>query len=88
MGLIARPGHLDEAERLAADDSLAMAFSRPLDEEALRWQVAQLDTLAPREFVNFDLRRQQAAKAARVVGRVGQVVEQTLPICAACKTPP
>jgi hypothetical protein len=63
VGLIALPGRLDQAERLARQDPLAMAFSRPQDEEALHWQVAQLDTVAPREFVSFDIRQQQAARA-------------------------
>jgi hypothetical protein len=63
VGLLARAGYLDQAERLARQDPLAMAFSRPHDEQSLRWQVAQLETLAPREFVSFDTRQQQAARA-------------------------
>jgi hypothetical protein len=72
VGLIAKPGHLDQAERIARQDPLAMAFSRPHDEQTLRWQVAQLDTLAPREFVGFDVRQQQAAKALDLWAELGE----------------
>lgn len=63
VGLIAHAGYLERAERLARQDPLTLAFSRPHDEESLRWQVAQLATLAPREFVSFDVRQQQAARS-------------------------
>jgi len=63
VGLLARAGRLDHAEKLARQDSLAMAFSRPLDAESLRWQLEQLAALKPREFVDFQSRQRQAALA-------------------------
>ncbi len=63
VGLIARSGYLERAERLARQDPLALAFSRPHDDASLRWQLAQLATLAPREFVGFETRQRQAAQA-------------------------
>ncbi len=63
VGLIARSGFLQEAERLAESDPLCKAFSRPHDDKAFRWQLEQLHGLAPREFVNFQTRQRQAAEA-------------------------
>jgi CheY-like chemotaxis protein len=63
VGLIARDGHFEQAERLARLDGLAKAFARPHDDRAFRWQLDQLATLAPDEFVGFAVRQRQAATA-------------------------
>jgi hypothetical protein len=63
VGLVARNGYFDRAERLARLDPLAKAFARPHDDKAFRWQLDQLNTLAPREFVDFPTRQRQAAEA-------------------------
>jgi len=63
VGLIARSGHLARAEELAARDPLVLAFSRPHDEVAVAWQVERLGTLAPRGFVPFEARQNQAGTA-------------------------
>ena len=42
---------------------MAKAFSRPHDDKTFRWQLDQLGSLAPREFVNFQTRQRQAAEA-------------------------
>jgi len=63
VGLITRRGHLARAEELAARDPLVLALSRPHDDEAVAWQVERLGTLAPRAFVPFEERKQQAAAA-------------------------
>ena len=61
IGVLARSGSIDQAKRIAGEDPLAMAFSRPHTPEAVAWQVNQLATLGPREFVGFDERQSQAA---------------------------
>ncbi len=72
VGLIAREGHLQEAERLATTDPLARAFSRPHDDAAFRWQLEQLGTLAPREFVGFAARQRQAAQALDLLAELAR----------------
>ncbi len=42
---------------------MAMAFSRPHTDEAIKWQVERLATLSPREFVDHAERQLQAADA-------------------------
>jgi CheY-like chemotaxis protein len=64
VGLIARAGYLEQAERLARQDPLALAFSRPHDEPSARWQVAQLAALAPREFVSLCWQRPTRRRAS------------------------
>jgi hypothetical protein len=68
IGLVARWGRLPQARRIAAEDPLSMAFSRPQDPEAVRWQLAQLATLAPRQFVGARERQAQALRAMRCLG--------------------
>jgi len=63
VGLIARAGRFDKAERLAERDPMAKAFARPHDDQAFRWQLDQLATLAPEAFVDFDERQRQAAQS-------------------------
>ena len=65
IGLLARWGSLAQMQRIARDDRLCMAFSRPHDPEAVRWQLDQLATLAAREFVGFQERQLQAVRAMR-----------------------
>ncbi len=63
IGLLARSGRLEQAEHLARDNSLCLAFSRPHTREAVEWQLRQLAALAPRDFVPLAERRAQAAGA-------------------------
>ncbi len=63
IGLVARAGFLERAERIAERDPLVIAFSRPLDAEAARWQLGQLTALTPREFVGFSERLALAVRA-------------------------
>jgi hypothetical protein len=63
IGLVARAGFLKRAERIAADDALAIAFSQPIDAEAARWQLGRLMALTPRENVGFSERQAMAVRA-------------------------
>jgi hypothetical protein len=63
IGLVARAGFLKRAERIAADDPLALAFSQPIDAEAARWQLGRLTALVPQEFVGFSERQDLAVRA-------------------------
>jgi hypothetical protein len=63
IALVARSGYLQRAERIAANDPLPLAFSRPLDAATARWQLSQLNAVAPREFVGFSERQSMAVRA-------------------------
>jgi hypothetical protein len=63
IGLVARAGFLQRAERIAEDDPLAIAFSKPIDAEAARWQLNRLTGVTPREFVGFSEREDLAQRA-------------------------
>jgi hypothetical protein len=63
VGLIARAGWFDVADRVAGRQANTLSFARPHDEEAFRWQLDQLGTLSPREFVVYEERQSQAARA-------------------------
>ena len=65
MGILARWGRLQQAQRIAREDPLSMAFSRPQDPQAVRWQLAQLATLEPRQFVDARQRQAEALRAMR-----------------------
>ena len=72
VGLVSRSGHFHEAERLAGLDPLAKAFSRPRDDAAFRWQLEQLATLRPRDFVGFAARQRQAAEALDLLAELAR----------------
>ena len=72
VGLIARRGYFDRAERLAESDPLAKAFARPHDDKTFRWQLDQLATLRPEEFVGFDARQREAAEALDLLGELSR----------------
>ena len=72
VALVARPGYLDDAERLARMDPLCKAFSRSLDEKTFKWQYEQLALLAPREFVDYKTRQQQATRALELLAELSQ----------------
>jgi CheY-like chemotaxis protein len=63
VGILAPAGHLPAAQRVAARDPLAIAFSCPHDRKAVVWQVEQLKGLAPDRFVGYTQRQLQAAEA-------------------------
>lgn len=72
VGLIARDGYLGRAERLAGLDPLSKAFSRPRDDKAFQWQLQQLTAIAPKEFVDFKTRQQQAARALELLAELSE----------------
>ncbi len=72
VALVARPGYLDDAERLARLDPLSKAFSRSLDEKTFKWQYEQLALLAPREFVDYKTRQQQAARSLELLAELSK----------------
>ena len=51
---------------------MAKAFARPHDEQACRWQLEQLATLGPQEFVAFDVRQRQAAEALDLLAELSR----------------
>jgi len=63
VGLIARDGFFERAERSAGLDPLSKALARPHDDRSFRWQLDQLASLTPTEFVGFEARQRQAARA-------------------------
>jgi len=69
--LVARAGFLERAKRIAEADPLAIAFSRPVDAEAARWQFGQIAALTPREFVGFSERQNLAARALDCLAKLG-----------------
>ena len=71
VALVARAGYLERAEQIAEQDPLAMAFSRPIDAEAARWQLGQLTTLVPHDFVGFSERQAMAARALDCLAKLG-----------------
>ena len=79
IGLVARAGFLERAERIAEEDPLTIAFSQPIDAEAARWQLGQLTALTPREFVGFSERQDLAVRAldclAKLAGTSGNLYD-------------
>ena len=73
VALVARAGFLQRAARIAEQDPLAMAFSRPFDAEAARWQFGQLAALATPEFVGFSEREALAVRALDCLARLGDM---------------
>ncbi len=72
MGLIAREGFFDRAEHAAEQDHLAKAFARAHDDTAVSWQLEQLATLRPQDFVGFEERQQQAAEALDLLAELAK----------------
>ena len=67
VGLIARAGFFERAERLAATDPLAIALPRPHDDQAFTFDLEQLGRLSPDEFVGFEERQRQAVRALQLL---------------------
>lgn len=63
VGVVARSGWFDRAERLAREDPRTLAFARPHTPESVQWQMKQLSAVAPLEFVGYQERQQQAVRA-------------------------
>jgi hypothetical protein len=63
IGVVAREGFFERAERLARDDPRTLAFARPHSEETARAELDALAAIRPREFVAQPERQQQAARA-------------------------
>jgi hypothetical protein len=63
IGVVARTGFLERAERLAHDDPRTLALIRPHSEETARAELDSLAALRPQEAVGFEERQQQAGRA-------------------------
>jgi len=72
IALVARSGFLKRAQRIAQSDRLTLAFSKPIDAMAARWQFAQISALAPREFVGFSERQELAVRALDCLAKLSQ----------------
>lgn len=73
IALVARSGFLARAQRIAQSDPLTLAFSRPVDAASARWQLAQINALAPRDFVGFSEREQLAVRALDCLAKLSQM---------------
>ena len=72
VGLIAREGFFDRAERVAEHDLLVKVFARPHDDASITWDLQQLAGLKPQEFVGFEERQRQAAVALDLLAELGR----------------
>jgi hypothetical protein len=72
VGVIAREGFSERAQHAAEHDPLAKAFARPHDEASITWQLEQLATLKPDEFVTFDERQRQTGEALDMLAELGR----------------
>jgi len=70
VGLIARDGYLERARHVARPDSMALAFSRPHDDQSIAWQVEQLQALGVRTFVAHAERQRQAVEALQRLAEI------------------
>ncbi len=76
IALVARSGFLARAQRIAESDPLVIAFSKPIDAAAARWQLGQLNALVPREFVGFSERQALAIRALDCLAKLSQTPGQ------------
>ncbi|MEE8450793.1 MAG: hypothetical protein V3R99_02730 [Thermoguttaceae bacterium] len=72
VGLLAAHDRFERAEQIARRDPMTLAFYRPLDNQAIGWQVDRLATLAPRTFVDHAARQQQAGLALELLAVMGR----------------
>ena len=72
VGLLAAHDRFERAEQIARRDPMTMAFYRPMDDQAIAWQVDRLATLAPRTFVDHAARQRQAALAMELLATMGR----------------
>jgi CheY-like chemotaxis protein len=72
VGLIARDGYLEQANRVADADPMSKAFAQPQDAQAIRWQLDQLAALTAQEAVDFKTRQQQAAAALDLLAELSR----------------
>ncbi len=80
IALVARSGFLKRAQRIAQSDRLTLAFSKPIDATAARWQFAQISALAPREFVGFSERQELAVRSLDCLAKLSDTaVKGTVP---------
>jgi len=73
VGLVARSGLFEAADRLAQRDPMTLAFSRPHSEAAIRWQIGQLSRLSRLKFVAHAERQRQAARAMGLLASVSRL---------------
>jgi hypothetical protein len=72
VGLIAREGFTDRAERAAGNDPLTRTFPRAHDNASVAWQLEQLSALKPEKFVAFDERQHEAGEALDMLAELGR----------------
>jgi hypothetical protein len=63
IGVIARSGFFERAQRVARDDPRTLALVRPHSMDTAEAELNQLAAISPREAMGFQERRQQAARA-------------------------
>jgi hypothetical protein len=73
VGVIARAGFFDRAEHVAKPDPLTMDFPRPNDDAAVKWEVDQLATIAPRDLVRPAERLREAGEALDLLAEFGRL---------------
>jgi len=72
VGLMARAGFFEQAERVAKRHALTLDFARPHNERDFRWEMEQLATLGPREFVGHEERQRHAETALSLLGQLAE----------------
>ncbi|MGA2064789.1 MAG: hypothetical protein ABSG86_07460 [Thermoguttaceae bacterium] len=63
IGVVARSGFFERAERLARDDPRTLSIARPHSTETAQAELDALWAIRPQEFVAFPERQEQAARA-------------------------
>jgi CheY-like chemotaxis protein len=63
IGVLAREGYAEVAERATRDDPMSLAFPRPHLQKDFQLEMNQLAALGSRDFVGFDERQQQAGRS-------------------------
>ena len=72
VGIIARAGFFEKAERAAASDPLTLDFPRPNDDNAVRWEAAQLAAIKPRNLVRPEERLREAGEALDLLAELSR----------------
>ncbi len=72
IGVIARDGFSERARHAAEHDPLTKAFARPHDDASVAWQLQQLATPRPEEFITYEERQRQAAEALDLLGELAR----------------
>jgi len=70
VGIVARADHFQAAERSAAQHPLTVDIVRTHNEADFRHQISRVITMGQREFVDHQLRQQQALKALELLSQL------------------